>query len=41
MDELMAIAGKGQAPCLAISGSPRHESAEIITYLAGRVTEFS
>jgi hypothetical protein len=37
----VAIAGKGQAPCLVIGTTPHHESAEIITYFAGRVTEFS
>ncbi len=41
LDDLVSIAGKGQAPCLVIGGTPHHESAEIITYLAGRVTEFS
>ena len=40
MNDLVAAAGKGQAPCLVIGGTPHHESAEIITYLAGRVTEF-
>jgi hypothetical protein len=37
--DLVAIAGKGQAPCLVVDGKPRHEAADIITYLAGRVTE--
>ena len=41
MNDLVAVADKGQAPCLVIGGTPHHESAEIITYLAGRVTEFS
>ena len=41
MNDLVAVADKGQAPCLVICGTPHHESAEIITYLAGRVTEFS
>ena len=41
MIDLVAVAGKGQAPCLVIGETPHHESAEIITYLAGRVTEFS
>ena len=41
MNDLVAVAGKGQAPCLVIGDTPHHESAEIITYLAGRVTEFS
>lgn len=40
MSDLVAIAGKGQAPCLVVGGTPHHESAGIITYLAGRVTEF-
>jgi hypothetical protein len=37
LDELVAIAGKGQAPCLVVGGQPKHEAADIITYLAGRV----
>ena len=37
--DLVAIAGKGQAPCLVVDGKPRHEAADIITYLAERVTE--
>jgi hypothetical protein len=37
--DLVAIAGKGQAPCLVVGGKPRHEAADIITYLAGRVTQ--
>jgi len=37
--ELVAIADKGQAPCLVVGGRPRHEAADIIAYLAGRVTE--
>ncbi len=41
MNDLVAVAGNGQAPCLVIGETPHHESAEIITYLAGRVTEFS
>jgi len=39
LDELVAVAGKGQAPCLVVGGKPRHEAADIITYLAERVTE--
>jgi len=39
LDDLVAIAGKGQAPCLVVGGKPRHEAADIITYLAERVTE--
>jgi len=41
MNSLVATSGTGQAPCLVIGDTPHHESAEIITYLAGRVTEFS
>jgi hypothetical protein len=39
--ELEAITGKGQAPCLVISGVPKHEAADIVTYLANRVTSLS
>ncbi|MCP4899317.1 MAG: redoxin domain-containing protein [bacterium] len=39
LDELVGIAGKGQAPCLVVGGAPRHESGDIITYLANRVSE--
>ena len=39
--DLESVSGKGQAPCLVVGGKPRHEAADIITYLAGRVTEFS
>lgn len=39
LDELVGIAGKGQAPCLVVGGAPKHESADIITYLAKRVSE--
>jgi glutaredoxin len=41
MNSLVATSGTGQAPCLVIGDTPHHESAEIITYLAGRVTEFA
>jgi len=41
MNDLVAVAGTGQAPCLVIGDTPHHESAEIITYLAGRATELS
>jgi glutaredoxin len=41
MNDLVAVSGKGQAPCLVIGETPHHESTEIITYLAGRVTEFA
>jgi hypothetical protein len=37
--DLVAITGKGEAPCLVVGGKPRHEAVDIITYLAGRVTE--
>jgi peroxiredoxin len=36
--DLIAIAGTGKAPCLVVGGRPRHETAEITAYLAGRVT---
>ena len=39
LDELVGIAGKGQAPCLVVGGTPKHEAADIITYLAKRVSE--
>jgi len=39
LDDLVAIAGTGQAPCLVVGGKPRHEAADIITYLAERITE--
>lgn len=32
--ELLALAGKDQAPCLVTGGKPLHESADIIRYLA-------
>ena len=38
LDELVGVAGKGQAPCLVVGGKPMHEAAEIIGYLAGRVS---
>lgn len=37
LDDLVAVAGKGQAPCLVVGGKPMHEAAEIVSYLAGRV----
>lgn len=37
--DLVAITGKSEAPCLVVGGIPRHEATDIITYLAGRVTE--
>lgn len=36
-DELIAIGGKGQVPCLIIDGEPMYESADIIMYLHGLV----
>ena len=39
LDELVAISGKAQAPCLVVGNNARHEAADIITYLAGRVSE--
>lgn len=36
-DELIAIGGKGQVPCLIISGQPMYESDDIIEYLHGVV----
>ena len=32
-DELIAIGGKGQVPCLVIDGKPLYESAEIVRWL--------
>ncbi len=36
-DELIAIGGKGQVPCLVIDGQPMYESDDIIMYLHGLV----
>lgn len=36
-DELVAIGGKGQVPCLVIDGEPLYESDDIIAYLHGLV----
>lgn len=36
-EELIAIGGKGQVPCLIIDGQPMYESADIIMYLHGLV----
>jgi len=33
-DELIAISGKTQVPCLVVDGEPIHESDEIIEWLA-------
>lgn len=32
-DELIAVGGKGQVPCLFIDGKPLYESDDIIAYL--------
>jgi len=39
LDELVAVSGKAQAPCLVVGNNARHEAAVIIAYLAGRVSE--
>lgn len=39
LDDLVAVAGKGQAPCMVVGDRPMHEADEIVTYLAGRVTD--
>jgi len=39
LDELMGVAGKGQAPCLVVAGTPKHEAEDIIRYLASRASE--
>lgn len=36
-DELIAIGGKAQVPCLVIDGQPLYESDDIIEYLHGLV----
>ncbi len=36
-EELIAIGGKKQVPCLIIDGSPMYESDDIIQYLHGLV----
>lgn len=36
-DELIAIGGKGQVPCLIIDGEPMYESDDILMYLHGVV----
>jgi len=38
-DDLIALAGKDQAPCLMLDGKPIHDSAEIIQRLAGATTD--
>ena len=37
VDELVAIGGKNQVPCLIIDGQPMYESDDIIMYLHGLV----
>jgi glutathione S-transferase len=41
LDELVNLTGKGQAPCLVVGGKSMHEAADIISYLAGRVSPLS
>ena len=36
-DELVAIGGKPQVPCLVIDGTPLYESLDIIAYLKAKV----
>lgn len=36
LQDLVAIGGKNQAPCLIIDGSPLYESDDIIAYLRSR-----
>lgn len=36
-DDLVALGGKRQCPCLVIDGRPLYESGDIIEYLAGRI----
>ena len=40
-DELIAVAGKDQAPCLVVGGEPMHEAAQIVGYLARVCTDLS
>jgi hypothetical protein len=37
--DLEAVTGKGQAPCLVVSGQAMHEAADIMRYFADRVTD--
>lgn len=32
-EELVALGGKGQVPCLSIDGEPLYESSDILSYL--------
>jgi glutathione S-transferase len=36
-DDLIAIGGKGQVPCLVIDGKPMYESGDIVTWLEASV----
>lgn len=36
-EDLVAVGGKGQCPCLLIDGRPLYESDDIIDYLRGRI----
>jgi glutaredoxin-related protein len=40
-DELIALAGKDQAPCLVVGGKPLHESADIIRHLVESTTDLA
>jgi glutaredoxin 3 len=39
--DLMAVAGKDQAPCLVTGGKPLHESADVIRYLVRAGTDIT
>lgn len=36
-DDLIALGGKRQCPCLVVDGKAMYESSDIINYLAGRL----
>ncbi len=36
-DDLVALGGKSQVPCLVVDGEPMYESMDIITYLNGLI----
>lgn len=38
-DDLIAIGGKGQVPCLVIDGEPLYESADIVRWLEANANE--
>jgi hypothetical protein len=40
-DELIALAGKDQVPCLVVGGKPLHESADIVRHLAQATTDLA